>query len=66
MKEIYLGPTIAEHCIRKISECKRKIQDLQDEIRRLNRILDVYFDSKMLWSEYVASRAENYMKDPLC
>ena len=34
MKEVYLGPTITEHCIRKISECKRKMQDLQDEIYR--------------------------------
>lgn len=66
MKEVYLGPTIPEHCTRKISACKRKIQDLQDEIHRLNRILDVYFDNKTLWSEYVASRAENYMKEPLC
>ena len=52
--EIYLGPTIQEHCIRKISEYK------------LKRIKELYLDNKMLWSEYVTTNAENYMKEPLC
>ena len=57
-----LGPTVAEYAEKEIKRLNMEIEELTARRKYYNWLLLKYLDSKLLYSEYVADKAEAYQK----
>ncbi len=60
--EVYMGPTVYEATEIKIREVGAQIEELQGQMRILQRRLEEYEGSSMLEAERIATHAERFLK----